>query len=276
VPRQNKNQWWSGRFQVVACCLLYAITLATAADAQPGETSDSAVLVPGGSYVPAFARQPGKPGTRTPIRTVKVDAFRMDRFPVTNEQFLRFLIAHPEWRKSKVKTLFADEHYLAGWRADLSWGDQQTAGQPVTNISWFAAKAYCEDRGAELPTTDQWEYALWDQGRHQTEVKAKQLAWFAVPNTQNVPAATSAPANDFGVHGLVGLVWEWTLDFESTPTGSDARNGTSEKGLYCGGASVGAKDASDYGAFMRYSFRSCLKASFTTKDLGFRCVMRTP
>jgi sulfatase modifying factor 1 len=275
VPHRNKCQSWSRQGAAVAFCLLASLALATAAHTQPGETSAAAVLIPGGSYIPAFARQSGKPGTPAPIRKVQVDAFWMDRFPVTNEQFLRFLIAHPEWRKSKVKALFADVHYLERWRADLSWDQRQSAGQPVTSVSWFAAKAYCEAKGEELPTTDQWEYALWDQGRHQYEVKAKQLAWFAVPTTQNLAVAASAPANEFGVHGLVGLVWEWTLDFESAPTGSDVRNGTSEKGLYCGGASVGAKDPSDYGAFMRYSFRSCLKASFTTRDLGFRCVMRT-
>lgn len=261
----------------LAACLLISMTPASSAHAEGAAVPLSAVLVPAGSYVPAFARQTGKPDTPAPIRKVQVDAFWIDRFPVTNEQFLSFLIAHPEWRKSRVKPLFADGHYLVRWRSDLSWGEHDLAGQPVTSVSWFAAKTYCEDKGGELPTTDQWEYALWDKGRHQSEVRARQLAWFAEPNTQSLPAVTSMPANDFGVHGLVGLVWEWTLDFESAPAGSDVRSGgDSEKGLYCGGASVGAKDASDYGAFMRYSFRSCLKASFTTKDLGFRCVMRAP
>ncbi len=257
--------------------MLLPLTVASSTLAQSGAITRDTVRVPAGSYEPSFARQSGKPGAPAPIRKVQVDAFWMDRFSVTNEQFLRFLIAHPEWRKSRVKALFADEHYLARWRSDLSWGERQGAGQPVTNVSWFAAKAYCEGQGGELPTTDQWEYALWDQGRHQGDVKAKQLAWFAVPNTKSLPAVTSTVANGFGVQGLVGLIWEWTLDFESAPAGSDVRSGgDSEKGLYCGGASVGAKDPSDYGAFMRYSFRSCLKASFTTKDLGFRCVIHAP
>lgn len=276
MSRQNDKCWPTRKNTSFKwCCLLVFLLPTVCSAAVAAATTATTVLVPAGTYVPAFARQSSKPGTPVPVRKVDVDAFLMDRFPVTNEQFLRFLIAHPEWRKSKVKALFADQHYLERWPSDLAWGVHQAAGQPVTNVSWFAAKAYCEDRGAELPTTDQWEYALWDEGRHQSEVKAKQLAWFAVPNPQTLGVAASMPSNEFGVHGLVGLVWEWTLDFESAPTGADVRSGAnSEKALYCGGASVGAKDPSDYAAFMRYSFRSCLKASFTTRDLGFRCVMR--
>ena len=43
----------------------------------------------------------------------------MDVEPVTNAEFLAFVTAHPEWRKSKVKPIFADDRYLRRWPADL-------------------------------------------------------------------------------------------------------------------------------------------------------------
>lgn len=260
-----------GRVAIVVLALLASGQRASA----QSEASDGAtVLLPAGDYVPAFARENAKAGTvAKSSRPVHVDAFRLDRDPVTNRQFLDFVKRHPNWRKSRVKALFADEHYLDRWRSDFEWGAKQGADQPVTSVSWFAAHAYCASRGADVPTTDQWEYALADQGRNQDGVRNATLAWYGRPNPESLPDVGSASANGFGVRGLVGLVWEWTLDFQNVLPGSDARNGG---GQFCGGASFGAKDASDYAAFMRYSFRSSLKASYTTENLGFRCAMQEP
>ena len=254
------------------CCALLCTSVAPAIAAEPDSKNQSEVLIPGGSYTPNFSRQSSKAGTPARPQEVRVEPFLLDRYPVTNAQYREFLNAHPEWRKSRVKAIFADKNYLSRWDGDLSWGQRHLSDEPVTSVSWFAANAYCEDKGGALPTTDQWEYALWDQGRHQDEVKSKSLAWYAVPSTVEIAPVTATAGNGYGVHGMVGLIWEWTLDLESAQQGSDTRNGaSSEKSLYCGAASLGAKDPSDYAAFMRYSFRSCLKASFTTRDLGFRC-----
>ena len=68
---------------------------------------------------------------------------------------------------------------------------------------------------------------------------------------------------------LTGLVWEWTLDFNDTMVGEEGRGGDSA--LFCGSAGARAIDAADSATFMRYAFRSSLKASYATKNLGFRC-----
>ncbi|HEU5123837.1 MAG TPA: formylglycine-generating enzyme family protein, partial [Verrucomicrobiae bacterium] len=52
----------------------------------------------------------------------------------------------------------------------------------------------------------------------------------------------------------------------------DVRNDTGlERQLFCGAGSVGAKDVRNFPAFMRYGFRSSLKANYCVHNLGFRC-----
>ena len=62
-----------------------------------------------------------------PAALRSVAAFRMDIEPVTNAQFLAFVTAHPEWRKSKVKPIFAEDRYLKRWPTDLELLDETTA-----------------------------------------------------------------------------------------------------------------------------------------------------
>ena len=236
------------------------------------------VLVPGGVYEPFFARKARQQGgDLLPPETVTIKSFRLDRTPVTNAQFTGFVTRHPEWRKSGVPSLFAEGHYLGRWPEDLSFGPPEAAQRPVTNVSWFAAEAYCEAQGKVLPTTDQWEYALFDRGRGGDVVRDHILAWYAVPNSADLPIVDDAEMNGYGVAGLIGLVWEWTLDFSSALTGAELRSsGDKNKAQFCGSGSLGAKDATDYAAFMRYSFRASLKASYTTANLGFRCAKEAP
>lgn len=228
-------------------------------------TGDMMVQIPPGAYVPFYARESVR-GAARPRTPVAVAGFALDRSPVTNREFLDFVRKHPQWSRSRIPSLFADGHYLQSWASDFSLHSGEDADRPVTNVSWFAAQGFCRAQGKTLPTTDQWEYALADNGRD-TAVKDRILAWYATPNAA-IPGVSKAHQNGFGVRGLVGYVWEWTLDFNSLMSGADLRGGNSR---FCGGASLGAADASDYASFMRYSLRASLKASYTTNNLGFRC-----
>ena len=63
---------------------------------------------------------------------------------------LRKLSAHPEWRRGNAPKLFVDGGYLASWRSAAEPGDA-LARKPATEVSWFAATAYCEAQGKRLP-----------------------------------------------------------------------------------------------------------------------------
>jgi formylglycine-generating enzyme len=230
------------------------------------------VRLPEGDFMPFFQASAGKGKAWVAPTPVRMHAFRLDVFPVTNGEFLEFVRQHPEWRRSRIKPLFADQNYLTKWRSDLTLPDEAAAAEPVTNVSWFAAEAYCEARGLQLPTTDQWEYALADLGRKQREISQQSLDWFSVPNPARLSAVGQREPNGYGVHDMVGLVWEWTLDFSSFMTGTEQRNTSSkDDAAFCGSGSIGVSDATDYPAFMRYALRSSLKANYTMENVGFRC-----
>ena len=255
-----------------AVALAFAFALCGAAAAADSDASSPMAQIPAGVYLPFFQANPSKGKDAKISAPTQVGAFRLDVRPATNRQFLAFVLAHPEWRKSQVKPLFADHNYLAKWPSDLQLRDAAAADEPVTNVSWFAAQAYCEARGLQLPTSDQWEYALADMGREQAQVAQKSLDWFGAPNPKNLPAVGREKPNGFGVHDLVGLVWEWTLDANSFISGPELRNQSGkDSAAFCGNGATGIRDAADYPTFMRYAMRTSLKAAYTLDNVGFRC-----
>ena len=252
--------------------LFAAALLASAAAAFGAEPSDARmVLVPAGTLAPFLRLKAPKASAPAPPNLAAIGAFRLDVEPVTNAEFLDFVTAHPEWRRSRIKSLFAEDRYLRRWSSDLALADAQARDEPVTNVSWFAAEAYCRTRGGRLPTTAQWEYALADDGRSGDAVRERSLEWFAEPNPAR-PPAIGGPANGFGVRDMVGLVWEWTLDFDAYAMTAESRDANGkDSASFCGGAATGVADLTDYPAFMRYSMRASLKANYTADNLGFRC-----
>ena len=209
-------------------------------------------------------------------KEIAVPAFQLDARPVTNGEFVEFVRANPQWQRSQVKRLFADERYLAHWAGDLDLGSARAA-QPVTHVSWFAAKAFAAWRGVRLPTTAEWEAAAAvgftvRDGAKDAAFQTELARWYATPSPAVLPDAGAGRTNLFGVRDLHGLVWEWTSDFNSALVTGDARGDTGlERQLFCGAGSLGAKDTGNFAAFMRFGFRSSLRAGYTVPNLGFRC-----
>ena len=221
-----------------------------------------------GTFVPLYGATRENP--------VEVKAFNMDVFPVTNAQFLEFLKKNPEFSRSKIKGLFADKSYLSHWKSEFNYGADNLKNAPVTNVSWFVAKKYCECQGKRLPTMDEWEYvAMADEKRIDARTKTAFnkyiLASYEKPKTYLKPIGKTFK-NYWGVYDMHGLVWEWTSDFNSIfLSGESRKDKANDRNLFCGSASINATDLMNYAAFMRYAFRGSLKASYTTKNLGFRC-----
>jgi formylglycine-generating enzyme required for sulfatase activity len=257
---------------IVAATLAASLSVCIAAEVKP----DGMVTAPAGLYTP-FLKVKEANDSGPVMSARRIDGFRIDVEPVTNAQFLDFVTTHPQWRKSRTKALFADDRYLRRWPSDLELADSEARREPVTDVSWFAAEAYCKARGLRLPTTDQWEYALADAGRGQDEVRARSLEWLSLPNGARPPAIGGRAANGFGVKDLIGLAWDWTLDFDAYAITPESRDANGKDGAsFCGGAAAGVADPTDYPAFMRYAMRASLKANYTADNLGFRCAGGAP
>jgi formylglycine-generating enzyme required for sulfatase activity len=209
-----------------------------------------------------------------------VKAFALDTHAVTNGEYLDFVRACPEWRRSRVSRLFADENYLGQWAGDLDLGPEADAleNAPVTQVSWFAARAYARWRGKRLPQLAEWEYAAGaGTSREDPDARQRILDWYARPVRLPLPPVGSTACNRWGVWDLHGLVWEWVEDFNSAlVTGESRADSDLERRFFCAGGAVGATDLTDYPAFMRYAFRSSLGGTDCLKSLGFRCAEDLP
>lgn len=226
----------------------------------------------------------GNPGFHTAVplmpetETVPIAAFAIDPTPVTNKAYLDFVMEHPQWRRNNRSSLFADSGYLRHWRDDTSLGNQVLPQQPVTQVSWFAARAYCQARGGRLPSWHEWEYAAAaDESRPDARTdpawRQRILAWYSVPSGQPLPEVARDPANVWGVYDLNGVLWEWVEDFNGILVSADNREqGGADKILFCGAGALSLEQKENYAVLMRVAILSSLQGKSTTQNLGFRCV----
>ena len=258
----------------VGTCLLAVALAAPAVAAPPGSGGRDWVTLPAGRYASALAYEDLK-------GEVAVDAFQLHRTPVTNGQFLAFVRANPDWRRGSVPALFAEARYLQHWAGPTDLGEASPA-QPVVNVSWFAAQAYCEAQGARLPTWSEWEYAAAaDETRRDARSdpawRERILAWYSVPSNRPLPAVGAGPANVYGAHDLHGVAWEWVLDWSAMLVSSDSREqGDPDSMRFCGAGALSMSDRDNYAILMRVAMLSSLEGNDTTGNLGFRCARDVP
>jgi formylglycine-generating enzyme required for sulfatase activity len=227
------------------------------------------VAIPGGIFASVLPPADG-------IKQVRIAPFRMDVTPVSNAAFARFLQTAPQWRRDLVPRLFADTQYLNQWQSASEPG-AAIRGQPVTRVSWFAASAYCEARGARLPTWYEWEYVaaaseLLPDARQDDAWRQRILNWYSTTARSALPDVGQTAANFYGVRDLHGVVWEWVEDQASMLVSGDNRQqGDPDTLRFCGSGAITMEQKENYATLMRIAMLSSVQAKFTTTTMGFRC-----
>lgn len=196
-----------------------------------------------------------------PAHEVWLDSFALAAYPVTREQYARFLDAtgHPTPR---------DGTTLPG-----------TPHTPVVGVSWDDAQAFCQWHNRDgdrlrLPTEAEWEYA----GRGGLDGVRYPWgdtipAWIPNGGRGPLPApwpVTHGEPNAFGLYGIAANIHEWCADWHAADfyARSPARNPA--------GPPTGVRRVSRGGSWRhavtisRSAARSKLDPSFRYSDYGFR------
>ena len=195
-----------------------------------------------------------------PVKRITVDAFYMDTYEVTSEQYEEFVRA--------------TRH-----RAPYHWPQGRLpegyAKKPVANVSWDDASAYARWAGKRLPTEAEWERAArgMAEGRKYPwgdKNPAKADARFGAVDGP-AEAGKSAP-NYFGLYDMAGNVWEWCSDYYEKDyyTRSPGSNPKGpEKGLY---RVIRGGSWADVPKYLTCANRSWARAAERSPNIGFRCV----
>ena len=240
----------------------------------PARAAAEYVVIPSGKIASVLAND-ADPGPAS------IPAFAMRATPVTNGEYLAFVKTNRVWQRGRAPASFADGTYLHAWRSAVQLGAGMSADQPVTNVSWFAAEAFCENEGGRLPTWIEWEYvAAADEkvsdARSNPVWRARILSWYSQSSSAPMPMV-GGTANIFGVRDMHGLAWEWVDDFNALLVSADSRNqGDPDKLQFCGAGAISLKDRDNYAVLMRIALLSSLSATSTTNNLGFRCARPLP
>ena len=159
--------------------------------------------------------------SEAPRHTVTLGPFHIDRREVTNALYKKFLDKNPQWRRDRIEARYHNGNYLKHW--DGAVYPKSKADHPVTNVSWYAAVAYCRWAGKRLPTEAEWEYAA----RGGLDGKAfpwgdrpadKTLANYSASGVGATTPVGAYPANGYGLFDMAGNVWEYTADEWATYT----------------------------------------------------------
>ncbi|MCO6498298.1 MAG: formylglycine-generating enzyme family protein [Chitinophagaceae bacterium] len=254
--------------RILIFILVFSFAYATQGQTAGSVPEKKMLTIKSGEYIPFF-RLPG-------TDPVFIKSFLLDETAVTNAEFLEFVKANPQWRRSKVSRLMADTNYLKYWKSDLEIGEhnKELYNSPVVYISWFAAKAYAQWKGKRLPTVAEWEYAGMAPLVNSREgtLTSYVLNWYSKPNPKVLPNVRSTYRNKYGLYDMHGLIWEWTFDFNSFIKSGDSRANTEDElKLFCASSTLYVNNKSDYASFLRFSYRGSLKGNFCIANLGFRC-----
>jgi iron(II)-dependent oxidoreductase len=194
---------------------------------------DGMVEVPETTFTLGAHPQVGTYDAEWPVQEVELDAFAIDRAPVTNAEFLAFVedggYDDPEhWSEDgwMIREALDREHPKYWTQTGEGWlvrrYDQTQPlppEEPVVHVSYYEAEAYANWAGKRLPTEAEWEAAAGVDSDTDTKHRFPwgEEAWTAGKANLGQRSGRPAPVGAYpegvspaGCHQMVGDVWEWT------------------------------------------------------------------
>ncbi|HSN03509.1 MAG TPA: SUMF1/EgtB/PvdO family nonheme iron enzyme [Nitrospira sp.] len=241
---------------------------------------DDMVLVPAGEFIMGSDKKTDRVAYRSelPQRRVYLDAFEINKYEVTNLQYLKFILA--TGRNPQID-----------WRYDGGNFQDTMTHHPIMHVSWYDADAYCKWAGQRLPTEAEWEKAArGEDGR--INPWGKESAGLTRANFGRT--GISGPVRDrperlllypplisvdkydnavspYGTYQMMGNVSEWVADWydqDYYKTAPDRNPKGPEKGTQKAFRGGGWMDST---TTMRAAMRNGTDPNTKINWMGFRC-----
>lgn len=238
------------------------------------------VLIPAGSFPRGME---GEEFDEQPVREIYLDAYLIDKYEVTAAQ----------WNEYQQDT----GAMLPEWTLQSG---QSRRDHPIVFVTWQDAHDFCEWAGKRLPSEAEWERAArCDDGRKYPwgdGLDAFRANFFESfdPYERSVGTIlattpvgffdgslrdgfqTRSGASPFGVHDMVGNVWEWTNDWYHSSYYAD---GPTENPT---GPEIGVVKSVRGGSYavdashVRPTYRARDDPILKGPEVGFRCASDVP
>jgi ergothioneine biosynthesis protein EgtB len=264
----------------------------------PRDNVGGAVEVEGGLFWIGHAGDEFAFDNEKPYHRVFVPDFAIDRVPVSNGEYLEFIL---DGGYTDFRWWFAEGWefiHREGWQAPLYWElrgfdwmirdfsglhrAEDKADEPVTHVSFYEASAFAKWAGKRLPTEAEWEKAAclpaqqakrlsFPWGEEDPDDSRANLfendLWGVAP-LGSFPEGKSA----YGCYQMIGDVWEWTTsDYVPYPGFKPEFDEYNDK-WFVGQKVLRGGSYATPRVHIRSTYRNFFHANERWMISGFRCV----